>query len=166
VAAGLLAFFTGMFVAARYEARLGQVAREAAALSARIRAQEASLQRELQAANQIVELVRDPTTRVLTLTGLGPAVGAAGRVIWNEATGGYVYVTSLAPLPPDKTYELWTISGGTPRPAGLLTVDARGQGRHRVEPAPGGRAVDVFAITIEPAGGVPAPTGPIVLASK
>jgi anti-sigma-K factor RskA len=35
----------------------------------------------------------------------------------------------------------------------------------RVDPVPEGRPVDVFAVTIEPAGGVPAPTGPIVLAS-
>jgi anti-sigma-K factor RskA len=34
-----------------------------------------------------------------------------------------------------------------------------------VEPVPGGGAVDVFAVTVEPAGGMPAPTGPIVLAS-
>ena len=35
VAAGLLAFFTGMFVASRYEARLGQAAREVVALRQR-----------------------------------------------------------------------------------------------------------------------------------
>jgi len=36
----------------------------------------------------------------------------------------------------------------------------------RVEPLPEGTSVDLFAVTIEPAGGVPAPTGPIVLASS
>jgi hypothetical protein len=59
VAASLLAFFTGMFVAARYEARLGQLAREMVALAARVRAQEAALARELESGNQIVELLRD-----------------------------------------------------------------------------------------------------------
>jgi anti-sigma-K factor RskA len=166
VAASLLAFFTGMFVAARYEARLGQMAREAAALAARIRQQEAALQRELDGRNRLVDLLRDPSTRVVALTGLGPGAGASGRVVWNEATGGQLYVSSLAPLPPDKTYELWTITGGTPRPAGLLAVDASGRGGHRVEPVRGERPVEVFAVTIEPAGGAPAPTGPIVLASK
>jgi len=31
--------------------------------------------------------------------------------------------------------------------------------------APDGQPVKVFAVTLEPAGGVPAPTGPMVLAS-
>jgi anti-sigma-K factor RskA len=166
VAAGLAAFFTGMFVAARYEAEIGRVARETTALRERLRQQETALRAEMAAASHVVELLRSPGTHVVGLTGTGPASGAAGRLVWNDAQGGHLLVTSLAPLPADKTYELWTISGGAPRPAGLLTVDARGVGGLRVEPVPGGTPVDVFAVTIEPAGGVPAPTGPIVLASS
>ena len=165
VAAGLAAFFTGMFVAARYEGEIGRIARETSAIRERLRAQEATLRIELTRANRLVEMLRDPDTRVLTLRGAGPAAEAAGRIVWNAKSGGQLYVASLAPLPPDKTYEFWTISGGTPRPAGLLTVDARGVGALQVEPVPEGRPVDVFAVTIEPAGGVPSPTGPIVLAS-
>ena len=62
-----------------------------------------------------------------------------------------------------KVYELWTISAGQPRPAGVFTVDASGRATHPV--APTRAPVDVFAVTLEPEGGVPAPTGPIVLAS-
>ena len=165
VAAALAAFFTGGFVAARYEGEIGRIARETNALRERLRAQETALRTELTAANRVVELLRDPATRVLTLRGAGPAPEAAGRLVWNAAAGGHLYVVSLVPLPADKTYELWTISGGTPRPAGLLAVDAKGTGSVRVEPVPEGPPVDVFAVTIEPAGGVPSPTGPIVLAS-
>ncbi len=166
VAAGLAAFFTGMFVASRYEAEIGRVARETSALRERLRQQESALRAELAAASHVVELLRTPGTHVVGLKGAGPASGAVGRLVWNDAHGGHLLVTSLAPLPADKTYELWTITGGTPRPAGLLAVDARGVGGLRVEPVPGGGPVDVFAITVEPAGGVPAPTGPIVLASS
>jgi len=166
VAAGLAAFFTGGFVASRYEAEIGRVAREASALRERMRVQEAVLREELASASRVAELLRDPGTRVIALRGAGPAPEAAGRLVWHATAGGHLYVTSLAPLPADKTYELWTISGSTPRPAGLFTVDAQGAGGVRVEPVPEGRQVDVFAVTIEPAGGVPAPTGPIVLASS
>jgi anti-sigma-K factor RskA len=165
VAAGLAAFFTGMFVAARYEAELGRVARETGALRERLRQQEAALRVELAAASRVLELLRDPETRVVPLRGTAPAPEASGRLVWHAAAGGHLYVTNLAPLPADKTYELWTISGGTPRPAGLFAVDPRGAGALRVEPVPGGGPVDVFAVTVEPAGGVAAPTGPIVLAS-
>jgi anti-sigma-K factor RskA len=165
VAAGLAAFFTGMFVAARYEGEIGRIARETSALRERLRAQETQLRTELAAASRVGELLRDPATRVVALRGAGPLPEAAGRLVWHAAAGGHLYVTSLAPLPADKTYEVWTISGGRPRPAGLFSVDPNGAGAVRVEPVPEGRPVDVFAVTIEPAGGVPAPTGPIVLAS-
>jgi anti-sigma-K factor RskA len=75
-------------------------------------------------------------------------------------------VAGLPPAPAGKTYALWTIVGGTPRPAGLFGVDAAGRGTHRIAPVSTGAPARVFAVTVEPEGGVPAPTGPIVLASK
>ena len=72
-------------------------------------------------------------------------------------------ITKLPPAPAGKAYEMWTIAGGTPTAAGVFQVDASGQAIHRVPPGAG--PVDVFAVTLEPESGVPAPTGPIVLAS-
>jgi Anti-sigma-K factor rskA len=68
---------------------------------------------------------------------------------WATRTGG----PSMRP----------TMSGWSPQPAGTFGVDEAGAAVVGI--APTGGAVDVFAITLEPAGGVPAPTGPIVLAS-
>ena len=137
---------TGMYVATRYEARIGQMVRETIT------------QRE-----RLYELLRDPATRAIDLGGLGPAQ-ASGRVVWNQTKGGLLFVSGLPPAPAGKAYELWAIAGGAPRAAGLFQVDAGGRATHHVD-ATGG-AVDVFAVTLEPAGGVPAPTGPMVLASK
>ena len=113
----------------------------------------------------MAELLRDPATRVVALDGLPPAPGASGRVVWHEKAGGRLYVTGLPPAPPGKTYELWTIAGAAPRPAGMFDVDAARRAAHPVAPVDDG-PVKVFAVTLEPAGGVPAPTGPMVLASK
>jgi anti-sigma-K factor RskA len=155
VAASLLAFFTGMFVAARYETRLGQVTREAVALRQRIQRQQAAVY-------HVIDLLREPGTSVIRLKAQGPPPDASASLLWNDRSGGHLLVASLTPLPPDKTYELWTISGGTPRAAGLFAVDASGRGGHFVDPVPGGRP-EVFAVTVEPAGGVSVPTGPIVM---
>jgi anti-sigma-K factor RskA len=108
--------------------------------------------------------LRDPATRVVALHALEPTPHAAARVIWNEATGGHVVVANLPPAPPRKTYELWTIARGTPRAAGLLATDASGSASRPIAPPERG-PVDVFAVTIEPEGGVAAPTGPTVLTS-
>lgn len=164
-AAGLVAVsaFTAGFVASRYEARIGAMARETAAVRANLQRQEAALRDRVAVAQTILALLRDPATRVVTLGGLGSSPQAAGRIIWHEKNGGYLFVANLPPVPAGKAYELWTISGGQPRPAGLFTVDASGAASHPVEPAPG--PVQVFAVTLEPAAGVPSPTGPMVLAS-
>src|SRR5437899_2760052 len=155
-AAIVAAALTGAFVAGRYEGALGQMARELAATRQR-------LQREVALYRNAADLLRDPTTQVVTLRGLGPSAGATGRMIWHPAAGGQLVVANLPPAPPGKAYELWTIGEGAPRPAGVFRVDALGRATHRAEPVAGG--VRVFAVTLEPERGVPAPTGPTVLAS-
>jgi anti-sigma-K factor RskA len=165
-AACAAAAMTGGFVAGRYEAKLGEMARQMAALHERVRHEEASLSAELADYRSITDLLRDPATRVVALHGAGPSPQAAGRVFWNTAAGGYVVVRDLPPPPAGKTYELWTIAGGTPRAAGLLATDRSGQASRLIAPLDDRKPADVFAITLEPEGGVPTPTGPIVLASR
>jgi anti-sigma-K factor RskA len=160
------AAFTGAFVASRYEGRLGQMARETAALRERVQRDEEALRGQIALYQGAVDLLRDPATQIVTLHGLGPSPQASGRVIWNPASGGHVFVAGLPPAPAGKAYELWTIADAAPQPAGLFQVDASGRGTHRVAAVPGGKPVKVFAVTLEPEAGVPAPTGPMVLASK
>jgi anti-sigma-K factor RskA len=160
------AAFTGTFVASRYEGRLGQMAREAAALRERVQRDEAALREQIAVYQGAVDLLRDPATQVVTLHGLGPSPEATGRVIWNPTSGGHVFVANLPAAPAGSAYEMWTIGDGAPQPAGLFKVDASGRGTHRIAAVEDGKPVKVFAVTLEPEAGVSAPTGPMVLASK
>ncbi|HJQ84948.1 MAG TPA: anti-sigma factor [Candidatus Binatia bacterium] len=183
LAAGIAAVVTGGAVARRYEVRIEQMARAAEALRAEIDVQArtvADLQRRIDEQERTITLVRaesaeqaemlallgDPVTRVVSLAGLDPSPGAQARLVWNPRAGGVLVASRLPPPPPGKTYELWAIAGGKPLPAGLLDVGPDGRARLRVAPIEGVAKVDVFAVTLEPAGGVPAPTGPMYLASK
>ena len=157
--------FTATFVATRYEARLGQMAREAAALRTTVQREEAALREQIAEYQGAADLLRDPASQVVLLRGLGPNPEANGRVIWQPASGGHLFVANLPAAPAGKAYELWTIGDGAPRPAGMFQVDASGRGAHRIAPLTDGTQVKVFAVTLEPEGGVPAPTGPMVLAS-
>jgi anti-sigma-K factor RskA len=159
------AAFTGGLVASRYEARLGLIARETAQAREQLRREQALLREEIAGARAVAELLRDPATRVIALGALPAAPNASGRIVWNETAGGRLYVSGLPPAPAGKTYEMWTIAGAAPRPAGTFDVDPGGRAAHPVAPVDDG-PVKVFAVTLEPAGGVPAPTGPMVLASK
>jgi anti-sigma-K factor RskA len=51
-------------------------------------------------------------------------------------------------------------------PAGVFAVDAKGVGSLRVASLRSGALPDTFAVTLEPAGGVPAPTGSMYLVGK
>ncbi len=183
LAAGIGAVVSASWVRARYEARLDQLAGEAAGLRAELAAQVltmSELRRKLdqqektltlvkaQAAEQerTLALLGDPETRLVSLAGLAPRPQAQGRIIWNAHAGGLLVTADLPPLPEGKIYELWAIAGGKPLPAGLFGVDAEGKGRLTVAPLAGVATVDVFAVTLEPAAGVQSPTGEMYLASQ
>jgi Anti-sigma-K factor rskA len=101
--------------------------------------------------------------QMMLLGGSGPQPGARARVFWSpKARRGVLVAASLAPLPPDRQYELWVFQKGKPVGAGVFDADASGRALFESTPFPEAEAQN-FAVTVEPRGGVPAPTGPIVL---
>jgi anti-sigma-K factor RskA len=102
--------------------------------------------------------------RILGLAGKGPQPSARARVFWSEkARRGVLVAGALAALPPDKQYELWVFDKGKPVAAGVFDADASGRALFESADLSAIASAQNFAVTIEPKGGVPAPTGPIVL---
>jgi anti-sigma-K factor RskA len=101
--------------------------------------------------------------QMLLLGGTGPQPGARGKVFWSaKARRGVLVAASLAPLPPDRQYELWVFQKGKPVNAGVFDADPSGRALFESTPFPEAEAQN-FAVTVEPRGGMPAPTGPVVL---
>src|SRR2546425_118103 len=87
------------------------------------------------------------------------------RRAWVRWTvGGHLFVSKLPPAPAGRTYKLWVIAQGTPRPAGVFQVNGAGEAVRKIEPV--AESASAFAVTLEPEGGGPAPTGPTVLTSE
>jgi len=146
----------GWMVSSTYEKRLDALARDADELKAELRQQQ-----------NVITILRDPATQVVALTGLPPAPTARGRIMWHAQAGGLLVATGLPAPPEGKTYQLWAIAGSNvPFSAGVFTVDASGTGSLSVRPLPGVSAVNTFAVTLEPAGGLPAPSGAMYLLGK
>ncbi len=101
----------------------------------------------------------DVTTTVLT--GVSPAAAARARVYVSATRGLFLAADALPPLADGRVYQLWSIVRGTPVSGGVFELDERGQAQVLAEAPPG--PADAFAVTIEPRGGVPAPTGDKVL---
>lgn len=156
MAAGLAAVVVGWSVSSTYEKRLDALARDAEQLRAELRGQQA-----------VIAILRDPATQVVALAGLPPAPAARARMMWHAQAGGVFVATGLPAPPEGKAYQLWAIAGGNaPVSAGVFTVDASGTGSLAVRPLPGVSTVNAFAVTLEPAGGLPAPSGEMYLLGK
>jgi anti-sigma-K factor RskA len=158
-----LAVGAGVLLRQRNDAR-----REAAALRAeneQAREDLATLREHLGREAAVRELISHPESRIASLAGLPAAPGARGRVVWNAARREAVLVASgLVPAPPGKAYEVWVIGQAAPVPAGVFQVGAEGGAVYRLPPVDELARVKTFAVTLEPAVGTPAPTGPMVLA--
>ena len=156
MAAGLAAIVVGWSVSSTYEKRLDALAHDADQLKEELRRQQA-----------VIAILRDPATQVVALGGLAPAPAARARMMWHEKAGGIFVATGLPAPPEGKAYQLWAIAGGNaPVSAGVFGVDASGAGSLSVRPLPGVTTVSAFAVTLEPAGGLPAPSGEMYLLGK
>lgn len=128
-------------------------------------ARRADLERRLGEQLAVQELLVDPQSRTAVLAGLPAAPRASARVVWNVARRRAVLLASgLEPAPAGKVYEVWVIAEAAPVPSGLFQVDEQGRAAHTLPWVEQTARARTFAVTLEPAGGTPAPTGPMVLA--
>lgn len=106
--------------------------------------------------------------RVVSMSGSGPQPQAAARIFWDEGRGiWHVYVANMKPADPGRTYQLWFITPDDRKvSAGTFDVGRRGAGEIVVIVPPGLGKIAVAAVTEEPSGGVPQPTGAIQLVGK
>ena len=124
----------------------------------------ASTEKDLARRDLRARVLESDDVRVLSLGGKDPQPSARARVFWSEkAKRGVIVAGNLAALPADKQYELWVFAAGKPVPAGVFDVDTSGRAVFESADLSSIPAAQNFAVTIEPRGGVPQPTGPIVL---
>ena len=133
-----------------------------------LRAQMTDLDRELRAATDTLHVLRSPSVQVVSLGGGQPQPGARGRIFWDRGRGEWrFYAAELRPPGAGRTYELWLIDDRDRKiPAGTFDVDARGEGELHVSLPRDVGTIVAAAVTDEPAGGVPQPTGSIQLVGK
>ena len=91
---------------------------------------------------------------------------ATARIMWNpDMQSGIMMAMDMPELSGDETYQLWFLRGGVPVSAGTFNIDTTGMGMLEMNDMPIGD-YEVAAITAEPSGGSPAPTGTILIAGE
>ncbi len=110
------------------------------------------------------ELLADPECVIWPIGGTDEAPHASGRLIGSRRRRRAILFTSGLRQPgTEREYQVWFLSGGAPQPNALFTVDHAGHSLSVVQAAAPLSNFDTVAVTPEPLGGSPSPTGPIVL---
>jgi anti-sigma-K factor RskA len=117
----------------------------------------ASLSDELDDARTAVAVLGDPEARSV------PLEGANGRLVVDPDGTAALVVRGLPTAPNGKTYELWVIRDGAPRPAGLFEGDDEDDLVLLDETVEDDATV---AVTLERDGGVDAPTGRMLFSAS
>ncbi len=96
----------------------------------------------------------DPAAKRLTLTSTRPGGDRLGELVILPSGSAYLVSTGMAALPATSTYQLWSVMAGRPISVGVIGADPATVA-FSVDPAV---TVTAFLVTVEPAGGVVAPT--------
>ena len=105
--------------------------------------------------------------REVPLAGRENAVATAARAYVSPTRGLLVVADRLPAPPPGRAYQVWVIEGTKPVSAGMLGEEPGGRGMLIVTPPKAGMGSSVtVAVTDEPPGGRPEPSGTIRLAGS
>jgi len=111
-------------------------------------------------ADSRMAILTAPDMTQVDLQGQQPvAPRAAGRAFYSRSRGLVFTATDLPPLRAGRAYQLWVVTAQQPVSAGLLDLDTAGRVTQAFNTPPDLAAPVAIAVTEEPAGGVPAPTG-------
>ena len=137
------------------QARLDQALVQATATNIQM----ADARRVADRAQSAMSVLGAPDLARIDLAGQMVAPAARARALWSRARGMVFTAANLPSLPAGRVYQVWVVTAQAPVSAGLLQPDPAGGGTEYYMTSPDIGAPIAVAVTLESAGGVPAPTG-------
>ena len=114
--------------------------------------------------DSMIAAMTGPDVKVVELTNR-TASGPLGKMMWNRSSNDWIMVTyNLRQPKPGMTYQVWLVTDTAKISAGTFRPDAQGKTMMHARYALPRDALRSVAVTEEPEGGMPAPTGPMVVA--
>ena len=135
-------------------------------MRAQLTQRESSLQRLARQNDEFSGFLKNPASKVVSLSGSDMAKSAGAFILFDPVTKkAWLYAFNLPALPNGKVYQLWAIDD-TPISAGVFGLDTGQKGRMLIRNLRDFPRMKKFAVTVEPDGGVPQPTGAIYLVGQ
>nr|MBA2487402.1 anti-sigma factor [Nitrospira sp.] len=127
---------------------------------------ESSMQRLVRQTEEFTGFFKNPSSKVVSLSGSEMAKSAGAFLLFDPVTKkAWLYAFNLPALPSGKVYQLWAIDD-KPVSAGVFGLDTGQKGRMMIRNLAEFARVKKFAVTVEPDGGLPQPTGAIYLVGQ
>lgn len=110
-------------------------------------------------------MLTSPQVTVVNLQGQGSESQARARIFWSQRDRVWLmYIEGLPPAPAGRSYQLWFVpQAGNPLSAQVFNTSSDGSAMLEISLPGSATDFKAAAVTTEPAGGVPLPTGPFVL---
>lgn len=125
-----------------------------------------AIQEDLARAREFIELVNTPGARVSELREIEGG-NATAKLAYDRDGHAILMANKLLNVPQGKAYQLWFIVPNKPPiPGKTFVPDSTGNVVLKDQMPGGATNAPIFAVTVEPAGGVKAPTGPMYLRSS
>ena len=164
LAAGLAIVSLGLlaYVASLRE-HLGRAGTAVAESRNRIEALEDSL-----AQNAMLDVLKSAQMQMVVMNGQAADPAGYGKILWDPIRKkAILHISNLPAQPADKDYQLWVIRDKIPVDAGVFQVKGNRDGGElykidRLVESDRAR-INAFAITLEPKGGLPRPSGKMYL---
>ena len=116
--------------------------------------------------DELATLLRIPNVTAVSLAGSDMAKRAAGFLLYDARTQNvWLYCVNLPESPAGTTYQLWAVHD-KPVSVGTFHMDTGETAHLLVKKVPSFSEAKTFAVSLEPSGGRPQPTGPIYLLSR
>ena len=129
------------------------------------------LRGELEQQDELLSVLAAKEVRLVTMGGLEPSPEGYGKIVWDPENRQAILQLANLPAPPEgKDYQLWLIKGDqNPISAGIFNFERPSKDLFfkidQLQESPSPQA-NTFAVTLEPEGGAPQPTGDMFLLGK
>ncbi len=147
------------------EGELAQAGEQVAHLTTQI----TELKGELAQKEALLKVLASQKIEITVMNGLKVNPVGFGKIIWDpEKRSAILQVSRLPGIGRDKDYQLWVIKGKTPISAGVFSVNDTSASFFRIDglAVTDPKEISAFAVTLEPKGGLPAPSGDMYLAGS
>ncbi len=118
---------------------------------------------------ELLKVLASRRIEITVMDGMKTSPVSYGKIIWDpEKRTAILQVSDLPPAPSGKDYQLWVIKDKKPISAGVFAVSNTESNYFKIEnlAVTNPKEIGAFAVTLEPKGGLPQPTGEMYIAGS